>query len=110
MDARKNKAPIKELKIFRYSSLLVIIVPFLLYLSALRLGFVYFDDDILILGNFEKISHISNIGHAFRTDAFFASLSPYYRPLLNVSLMLDAAVGGKKPTCLSSWKYHLSHT
>lgn len=84
--------------------MLVILIPFILYISVVRLGFVYFDDDILILDNYEKLSHLSNLGQAFRTDAFFASLSPYYRPLMNVSFMVDAAIGGMSPVI-----YHLSN-
>ncbi|MCX6304748.1 MAG: tetratricopeptide repeat protein [Bacteroidetes bacterium] len=105
----KKKLIAGESKIYQYSALLVIIVPFLLYISALRLGFVYFDDDILVLDNYEKLSHLANLGKAFRTDAFFASLSPYYRPLMNVSFMLDAAIGGKSPVMyhFANLVYHL---
>jgi protein O-mannosyl-transferase len=100
----KAKIPDTGEQIFRYPALLVLIIPLLLYVSALRLGFVYFDDDMLVLGNYEKISHLSNLWQAFRTDAFFASVSPYYRPLQNVSLMIDAQLGGK-----SAFIYHLGN-
>jgi tetratricopeptide (TPR) repeat protein len=100
---KKNQIT-RDNSLYRYSALFVILIPFILYISALRLGFVYFDDDILIMDNYEKISHLSNLGRAFRTDAFFASLSPYYRPLMNVSFMVDAGLGGKSPGM-----YHLSN-
>jgi tetratricopeptide (TPR) repeat protein len=100
----KAKIQAKVPAVYRYSTLLVIVIPALLYISALRLGFVYFDDDILVLSNYEKISHLSNLGRAFHSDAFFANLSPYYRPFQNVSLMFDAAFGGKAPLF-----YHLSN-
>ncbi len=99
----KKKPPAGEANLLKYAPFLVILIPILLYLSALKLGFVYFDDDILILDNFEKISQITNIGKAFRSDAFFASLSPYYRPLMNVSFMVDAAMGGKSPAIYHLW-------
>jgi len=83
--------------LIRYPAVVVAVVACLLYLNALRLGFVYFDDDILVLINWEKISDLSNLGQAFRTDAFFGNHSPYYRPLQTVSLMADAAVGGRSP-------------
>ncbi len=86
-----------DTKLYRYSALLVILIPFVVYIGALRLGFVYLDDDILIVDNYEKISHIENLGRAFRSDAFFANISPYYRPLMNVSFMVDAALGGPSP-------------
>jgi protein O-mannosyl-transferase len=97
LNALKKKQITGEPKIYQYSALLVILIPFILYISAIRLGFVYLDDDILILDNYEKISHLTNIGQAFRSDAFFANLSPYYRPLMTVSFMIDAALGGKSP-------------
>lgn len=101
----------------RYAPWLVALVPLLLYLPALRLGFVYFDDDILLLINREKIGNLANLGRAFSTDAFFSNMSPYYRPLQTVSFMLEAAVGGTSPaiyhfgnvllhtlTCLALWR------
>jgi protein O-mannosyl-transferase len=105
----KKKQIAGAAKFYQYSALLIILIPFVLYISALRLGFVYFDDDILVLDNYEKISHLSNIGLAFRTDAFFASISPYYRPLMNVSFMADAAIGGKSPVMfhLGNMIYHI---
>jgi protein O-mannosyl-transferase len=98
-----------ETKLYQYSALFVVLIPFMLYISALRLGFVYFDDDILVLDNYEKISHLSNLGQAFRSDAFFARMCPYYRPLMNVSYMVDAAIGGKSPMIyhFSNMVYHL---
>ena len=93
---KKKQIPGKS-KFYQYSPLIVILIPFIIYISVVRLGFVYFDDDILVLDNYEKLSHIANIGLAFRSDAFFANISPYYRPLMNVSFMLDAAIGGKLP-------------
>ncbi|MCX6267699.1 MAG: tetratricopeptide repeat protein [Bacteroidetes bacterium] len=100
----KNKPIAPASKLNQYSTLLIILIPFILYISALQLGFVYFDDDILILDNYDKISHLTNIGLAFRTDAFLSNLSPYYRPLMNVSFMVDAAIGGKSPMI-----YHLGN-
>ncbi|MCX6276963.1 MAG: glycosyltransferase family 39 protein [Bacteroidetes bacterium] len=100
----KQKAQVNRFDIYRYSVILVIVVPLIVYISAIQLGFVYFDDDILILGNFEKLSNLSNIGAAFLSDAFFANRSPYYRPLMNVSFMVDAIIGGNSPAI-----YHFSN-
>jgi tetratricopeptide (TPR) repeat protein len=100
----KAKTPVKEHNIYRYSPLIILVVTMALYLPALRLGFVYFDDDILILSNYDKISNLANIGKAFRSDAFFANLSPYYRPLQTVSFMPEAMIGGRSPAI-----YHLGN-
>ena len=100
----KPKNKVSNFDIFRYETYLIIAIPLLVYISVIRLGFVYFDDDILILSNYEKLINIGNIGLAFRTDAFFSNLSPYYRPLMNISFMLDAIIGGKSPMI-----YHFSN-
>jgi tetratricopeptide (TPR) repeat protein len=81
----------------RYAMIILLVLPLLVYLPALKLGFVYFDDDILILDNAQKLSDLSNLGQAFRTDAFFSDMSPYYRPMMNVSFFIDAALGSKNP-------------
>ncbi|HNY03439.1 MAG TPA: hypothetical protein PKG48_12655, partial [Bacteroidales bacterium] len=92
---KKPSAP--EPSWLRYSPLLILLLTLLLHLPTARLGFVYLDDDILVLSNHEKLSHISNVGQAFRSDAFFANMSPYYRPMMNVSFMVDAMAGGTSP-------------
>ncbi len=92
-----KKVPAVEPVWLRFSPLVVILVVLALHLPTVRLGYVYLDDDILILSNHEKLSNLSNLGNAFRSDAFFASLSPYYRPLMNVSFMADTLIGGESP-------------
>lgn len=100
----KQKSKAGSFNIFPYANYLIIVVPVLVFISTLSLGYVYFDDDLLILSNFEKLTNPANILLAFRTDAFFANLSPYYRPLMNVSFMIDAIIGGKSPVI-----YHFSN-
>lgn len=80
--------------LIRYAPLLIILLPLLTYFTVVKLDIVYFDDDTLILNNAELLGQWSNIWKAFRTDAFFANVSPYYRPLMNVSFILDTAIGG----------------
>jgi protein O-mannosyl-transferase len=82
---------------YRYSYVLVIIVPVLLYIGSLSAGFVYLDDDILVLDNYPKISHVSTTIEAFKRDVFLSNTYPYYRPMLNVALIIQAKVGGNAP-------------
>ncbi len=89
-------------RLFNYSRIIVFLVPFALYLTSLNLGFVYFDDDVLVLENQAKLSNASNLGMLFTTDVFLGHTVPYYRPLLNVALMLGAQLGGTSPMV-----YHL---
>jgi Tfp pilus assembly protein PilF len=93
---RKDFQPVSDNK-GKYHYLIVFLLPLILLSFSLHNGFVYFDDDILILDNQAKISDLSNIGKAFRSDAFLNNSSPYYRPLLNISLMLDAQVAKADP-------------
>ena len=81
----------------RYRYLIVFLVPVIFFSFFIRNGFVYFDDDILVLDNQAMISDLSNIGKIFRSDAFLNNSSPYYRPMLNVSLMIDAQAGKSNP-------------
>ncbi|MBM2813992.1 MAG: hypothetical protein HW421_754 [Ignavibacteria bacterium] len=84
--------------------LIAFCLPLLVYISSVRFGFVYLDDDILISDNYEKISKINNIGLAFLTDAYFSNSYPFYRPLLTASLIIDAQFAGKEP----GW-YHFTN-
>ncbi len=81
----------------KYAYLIIILIPLLVYLPSVKNGFVYFDDDILILENQTKLTNTANIIEAFQSDAFFNKSSPYYRPLLTVSLILDAQVSKTNP-------------
>jgi protein O-mannosyl-transferase len=101
MKAKKSRQDPFD-RLFNYSRIVVFLIPFLLYLSALNLGFVYFDDDVLVLENQATISNPANLGKIFTSDVFVGKTVPYYRPLLNVALMIGAQLGGTDPRT-----YHL---
>jgi len=75
--------------------LLIFFIGFLLYSQTLFFDFTYFDDSTLILDNQEILGNARNVGRIFMDDAFFSSARAkfYYRPFLNLSLMLDAHLG-----------------
>ena len=80
-------------------------VVFLLYSQSLFFDFVHYDDEKLILNNLEFLTHLSNIPQAFTQLVFPKTPSaPYYRPVLTVSLMLDAQLSGSSP-----FVYHLTN-
>jgi len=87
---------------------LVALVAIAIYLPALRYGFIGYDDTLLIVDNREFLSRISNLPQAFRQDAFrvpgYESSGAYYRPVVTVSLMLDAQIGGVSP-----WIFHATN-
>lgn len=74
---------------------LIFVVGFLLYSQTLFFGFTYFDDNSLIIDNQEILSEVKNVGRIFSSDVFMADAEQnfYYRPFLNLSLMLDAQLG-----------------
>ncbi len=80
--------------------LLFALIAAVVYGRTVGFGYTYFDDDVIILKQFQSISSFTQIGHAF--SSFI--LPPYYRPILTLSFMIDAAIGGNAP-----WIYHLSN-
>ena len=82
------------------------VVGFILYGRALSFGFTYLDDNVLVLNNQTFLTNWSNIIPAFEQDVFhlFDHSASYYRPLLTLSFMLDAHIGGTSPVI-----YHLTN-
>lgn len=68
----------------------------LLYAQTFFFGFTYLDDNVLILNNIPFLSDLGNIFNAFAHDVFFGSngSTAYYRPLLTLSFMPEAMLGG----------------
>ncbi len=77
----------------------------LVYGRTLFFGFTGLDDDSLILNNMPFLTKLSSIPAAFARDAFAgAGSGAYYRPLLTLSFIWDAALGGSAP-----FFYHLTN-
>jgi hypothetical protein len=89
-------------RFYNYSWIVVFLLPIALYVSSISQGFVYFDDDVLVLENQELLSNTANFGKLFTTDVFIGHTVPYYRPMLNVALMTGAQMSGTDPKA-----YHL---
>jgi protein O-mannosyl-transferase len=88
----------------RLSYLLIIFFGLLLYSATVFFGFSYFDDQSLILENYQIISQPENIGRLFTDDAFFSEQNFYFRPLLNLSFMIDVQFSGE-----DAWFFHLAN-
>jgi len=73
---------------------LIFFLAFLIYGQTLFFDFTYFDDQDLIIDKAALLSDTGNIGRIFTSDAFFSVNKFYYRPLLNLSFMLDAQAAG----------------
>ena len=77
----------------------------LLYFRALFFGFTYLDDNALILDNYPRLRDLATLVQAFRHDVFFShGAAAFYRPILTLSLGLDAQLGGVRP-----FVYHLDN-
>lgn len=87
---------------------LVALLAIVVYLPSARYGFIGYDDTLLIVDNREFLSRISNAPQAFLQDAFhvpgYESSGAYYRPVVTLSLMFDAQIGGVSP-----WIYHATN-
>ncbi len=78
-----------------YIYIIFAVVIFLLYFRILGFPLGKLDEDAIITGNLPFISHLSNIGEAFTRGAFFNTANiMFYRPLQNISFMLDAQISG----------------
>lgn len=103
---RKNQAESNFDKLIRYLSAswhpyaLIILTGILVFGRTVWFNYTYFDDNLIILKNINSLTHISGILNSFSTLYF----GPYYRPVITISLTLDAMVSGVSP-----WMYHLSN-
>lgn len=85
----------------------LVVIGFIVYGQTLFFGLTHSDDDILVLRNFHFISNLSNFFKAFQTDVFLGGASDvYYRPLMTVSLMIDALFSKTQPVLFI---FHLSN-
>ena len=83
----------------------IIFISLLLYSQVLFFDFSHYDDDTLIINNQQFLTTLSNIPRAFIQQVFPESHhAPYYRPMLTISFILDAQLGG-----LSPFVYHLTN-
>jgi hypothetical protein len=78
--------------------LTLVIFGFLLYYQTLFFSFVYLDDNQLIINN-GKILNDSGLVKIFTSDVFLNGQNSgfYYRPVLNLSFLLDYKIGELNP-------------
>ncbi|MBX3044564.1 MAG: glycosyltransferase family 39 protein [Candidatus Kapabacteria bacterium] len=106
-NSKKNtKSIIKEEPfLFKYGYIILGAFTLLLYLQTINFGFTGFDDSSIIPPNREMLSSVSNIGKIFLDDAFFRNgEQSFYRPLQNITLMIDTIIAGD-----ALWMYHFTN-
>ncbi|MBM2814595.1 MAG: hypothetical protein HW421_1357 [Ignavibacteria bacterium] len=92
-------------QITKHSYLLIIIFCLSAYGRTAFFDFVHLDDYQIIVDNNKTISDITKLPNAFMTNAYFSKeIGVYYRPILSISFMLDAQIGGASPMV-----YHISN-
>jgi len=90
LNFKENLSDWRDLKSWR-PYFIIFVLGFLLYSQTLFFGLTYLDDNTLILDRQNVLADFKdNIATIFSTDAFFSGTNFYYRPLLNLSFMIDA--------------------
>ncbi len=76
--------------------LLLALLPVLVYFHTLKFGYSGFDDEEIIAKKISFIGKIENIPQVFKQDAFMNTKGDsFYRPVGNISFMIDAILGGE---------------
>lgn len=87
---------------------IISVLIFILYVRVINYEYIGFDDTVLIVDHFKFLEDFSNIPQAFQQDVFanqrnFNGEKDYYRPMMTISLMIDAHIArSHNPTI-----YHL---
>jgi tetratricopeptide (TPR) repeat protein len=73
------------------------IIPALLYAHTISFGYTGFDDEEIIGKKTEFLQKPENLPQAFKRDAFMNTKGDsFYRPMGNISFMIDAIIGGSE--------------
>ena len=83
---------------------LLILLPLIIYVQSVKFDYTNFDDNGIILDKIAIVKNIKKIDTVFKTDAFWNSTGDFYRPIQNLSFMLDAQVSGEK-----LWMFHITN-
>lgn len=85
---------LKFLKSNLFFFLLLTTTVFSLYGKSINFDFTYHDDDGVILQKVDFLSHITNIPQLFLTSCYYSDDFKYYRPILNLSFLLETSIFG----------------
>lgn len=84
--------------------LLLTTIVFALYGKSINFDFTYHDDNSLILEKINFLSDIKNVPNLFTTSCFYSNNFQYYRPILNLSFLIETSIFG-----CNSKIYHLTN-
>ncbi|MDR2972411.1 MAG: tetratricopeptide repeat protein [Bacteroidales bacterium] len=74
--------------------LLVFCFSFLLYFHSINFKYTMFDDDGLLMNNKEFFTNNGDLKTIFTTDAFLKTEGTFYRPIQNISFLIDVTISG----------------
>ena len=100
----KNSRIYLFLKSNLFFFLLLTIVVFSLYGKSINFDFTYHDDNSLISEKTEFLSNFKNIPKLFITSCYYSGDFQYYRPILNLSFLIETTIFG-----LNTKIYHLTN-
>jgi len=83
---------------------LLIVLPCIIYLQSVKFDYTNFDDNGIILQKFGFVGNIHKMDSVYKVDAFFNKTGDFYRPVQNLSFMLDAQVSHEK-----LWMFHITN-
>ena len=88
-----------------YVYLIIFLFIFIIYRQVLSFFLGKLDEADIILANINILKDFGNLKDVFSTDAFFsAKNATFYRPMQNISFMIDAHLSGS-----AAWGYYLSN-
>lgn len=72
----------------------MVFIVLLIYVRTIKYGYLLFDDTVLVRDRINFLKNIKNIFLVFKENVFYLNsiYSSYYRPILNISLILDAQI------------------
>jgi hypothetical protein len=73
-------------------------------MQSLKFDYTNFDDNGIIKDKFAIVGNIHKIDTVYKVDAFFNKSGDFYRPVQNLTFMLDAQVSRD-----NLWMFHLSN-
>lgn len=102
---KKSGSPVPD-KFFRFplSCLVICLVIFIVYAPALFFSLGKLDESNIILDHLAFLSDFKNLKEALLTNPFFHRGGEFYRPLQNLSFMIDAHLSGQ-----NGWGWYLSN-
>lgn len=81
-----------KFQLFSFFAIFFLIYP--LYYHTNSFGFIYFDDNSLIISKVDRMDSLSKMKSYILEPVFEENASKFYRPVLNLSFLIDTVISG----------------